>query len=57
MIVVKTAGIDQYIQYLTFYRSVIFSWRSPFFENISDSRLDINTDIPIYLSWAALPFD
>ncbi|WP_293360624.1 MULTISPECIES: hypothetical protein [unclassified Microcoleus] len=30
MIVVKTAGIDQYIEYLTFYRSVIFSWRSAF---------------------------
>ncbi|MCC3447119.1 MULTISPECIES: hypothetical protein [unclassified Microcoleus] len=48
MIVVKTAGIDQYIEYLTFYRSVIFSWRSAFLENISAPRVDINTDIPIY---------
>ncbi|MCC3458793.1 MAG: hypothetical protein JGK26_03460 [Microcoleus sp. PH2017_27_LUM_O_A] len=48
MIVVNTAGIDHYIEYLTFYRSVIFSWRSAFWEIISPPRLDINTDIPIY---------
>ncbi|UNU17743.1 hypothetical protein D0A34_01695 [Microcoleus vaginatus PCC 9802] len=47
MIVVKKAGIEQYIEYLTFYRSVIFSWGAPFFANFSALRLDINTDIPI----------
>ncbi|CAA9420503.1 hypothetical protein AVDCRST_MAG84-7129 [uncultured Microcoleus sp.] len=56
MIVVKKAGIEQYIEYLTFYRSVIFSSRALFFTNFSALRLDINTEIPIYFVWSGQPF-
>jgi hypothetical protein len=51
--VVKKAGIEQYIEYLTFYPSVIFSWGAPFFANFSALRLDINTEIPIDFIWSA----
>jgi hypothetical protein len=53
LIVVKKAGIEQYIEYLTFYLSVIFSWGARFFAIFSALRLDINTEIPIDFVWSA----